>query len=306
MLNPILASSALRRMRSRRTLVIVGAYVLVMLALALGGMLSYVSQSRVNLDQLPQGQRAYMMLILAQLALIALVAPVMTASSIAGERERQTLELLLVTNTSSIGIVFGKMMESFAFLALMILCALPVSGLVLVVGGATLSQILLGTLFLLCCAFVAACVGVFSSSFMKNTVGATIVSYLLMLAVGGATLIPLVIAITPQMRKTLMDAAQYAAMAPADAMRMLPKPLYINPAVGLAALLEMQTGRIVAPYVTGGGRLPALFLMLKKIGYVNVVWINMALMGALSLALVCLGALFVRPGRVRVRRKGRA
>lgn len=306
MLNPILASSALRRMRSKRTLAIVGVYVLVMLVLALGGMLSFVRQNSVILEELPQGQRSYMMLILAQLALIALVAPVMTASSIAGERERQTLELLLVTNTSSLGIVFGKMMESFAFLALLILCGLPVTCLVLVVGGATISQILLGTLFLLCCAFAAACVGVFSSSFMKNTVGATVISYLLMLAVGGATLLPLVIGITPQMRKTLMDAAQYAAMTPAEAMRMLPKPLYVNPAVGLVSMLEMQTGRIEGPYVTGGGRLPALFLMLKKIGYENVVWINMALLVVLALALVCLGALFVRPGRVHVRRKGRA
>ena len=50
----------------------------------------------------------------------------MTSASIAGERERQTLDLLLVTNTGSFRIIAGKVMESFAVLALLILCGLPV------------------------------------------------------------------------------------------------------------------------------------------------------------------------------------
>ena len=42
----------------------------------------------------------------------------MTAGSISGKRERQTLDLLLVTNTGPVKLVLGKLLESFSFLAL--------------------------------------------------------------------------------------------------------------------------------------------------------------------------------------------
>lgn len=301
MLNTILATSMLRRMRLRRTLAILGCCELALLALVLGGMADFLWMDQVLRPALAQGQRAYMMAIGFQLGLTALVCPVLTAGSIAGERERKTLELLLVTRVSAVGIVFGKLMENFAFLALLIVCGLPVTCLTMLVGGVTLAQILTGTLFVLCCAFAAACVGVFASTLMKNTVAAAIVSYVLLLVIGGATILPLVYGISPELRKVLMDDASYAAMTPMDGLRVLPKVLLLNPAVGLAAMLEMQTGRIVAPYVEGGGRLPALFQMMKKIGYGNVLWINMVLMALLALALALAGAAFVRPGRLQRR-----
>lgn len=302
MLNPILASSALRRMRSVRTQIIAGAYVAVLLALVLAGMSSFAGGDAVLMNKMSEGIQSYALLIAAQFALIVLVAPAMTASSIAGERDRQTLELLLVTNTGSLRIVVGKLMESFAFMALLILCGLPVTCLTMLTGGVTIFDILFGTLFLLCCAFAAACVGVLCSSFMRNTVGATIVSYIALLLIGAGTIMPLVVGITQGMTDRLYDPAAYAAMTSGDGMRMLPALLYVNPGVGLVALLEGQTA-MLRGFTSGRGRLPALFLMLDKIGYGRVVAINMGVMVALGLLLVGVAALLVRPRRVRVRRK---
>ncbi|MBP3647346.1 MAG: ABC transporter permease subunit, partial [Clostridia bacterium] len=153
MLNPILASSALRRMRSARTIVICGVYIAVLFFLTCLCMSVFLVSDTVTLSDISRGMNTYLILLLAQFALIVLVAPAMTASSIAGERERQTLELLLVTNTGSMRIVFGKLMESFAFLALLIVSSLPVMCLTMLLGGVTLFHILSGLLFLLCCAF---------------------------------------------------------------------------------------------------------------------------------------------------------
>ena len=105
MLNPILASSALRRMRSVRTIVIIGVYVAVLMALLCLGMSTFIFGSTFDINSMSAGITTYCLLMAAQFALIVLVAPAMTAGSIAGERERQTLELLLVTNTGSLSII---------------------------------------------------------------------------------------------------------------------------------------------------------------------------------------------------------
>ena len=303
MLNPILASSALRRMRSTRTMIIIGTYVAVLLLLACLCMSSLLLSDAINIHSISQGIDAYLALLLAQFALIVLVAPAMTASSIAGERERQTLELLLVTNTGSMRIVFGKLMESFAFLALLIVSGLPVMCLAMVPGGVTLFQILSGMLFLLCCAFAAASVGVLCSSFMKNTVGATIISYIIILFIGVTTLLPLVYGIGSSITDVLYDDAAYAAMTQFDAVKMIPQPLLINPGVGLISLIESQTGSLQTTYASMRGRLYCVFMMLKKIGYDIVPFLNMAFMTAAALVLDCIASMLVRPRRVRVRRK---
>ena len=125
MLNPILAFSATRRMRSFRTVLILIAY-----------------------ENLMNGMKCYLFLLAAQFGLLILIAPAMTSASIAGERERQTMELLLVTNTGSFRIVLGKALESFAVLALLIISGLPVMSLCLLTGGITLVQILTSELVL--------------------------------------------------------------------------------------------------------------------------------------------------------------
>ena len=125
MLNPILSFSATRRMRSFKTLLVVLAYILVLLGTALL-LMGRLFSAGVSIAALRSGVTCYQVLMILQFALIILIAPAMTSGAIAGERERQTLELLLVTNTRSFRIVWGKAMESFAVLALLIVCGLPV------------------------------------------------------------------------------------------------------------------------------------------------------------------------------------
>ena len=140
MLNPILSFSATRRMRSFKTLMIALAWLLVMLGAALL-IMGHLFGAEASIYSLRSGVSCYQILIIVQFVLIVLVAPAMTSGAIAGERERQTLELLLVTNTRSFRIVWGKAMESFAMLALLTVCGLPVMCLTLIAGAVTLPQI---------------------------------------------------------------------------------------------------------------------------------------------------------------------
>ncbi len=152
MLNPILSFSATRRMRSFKTMLIVIAYMAALLLLSFV-FLSVFTGKEVGLNQLTRSPLCYLALLAAQFALIILIAPAMSAGAVAGERERQTLDLLLVTNTGSFRIVAGKVMESFAMLGLLIVCGLPVMSLCLLTGGVTITYILMGELFLLAEAF---------------------------------------------------------------------------------------------------------------------------------------------------------
>ena len=74
MLNPILAFSATRRMRSFRTLLIVGAWLIVMLGVVMRFM-GTLFRNEVTVHGIRSGVTGYQALMAAQFALIVLIAP---------------------------------------------------------------------------------------------------------------------------------------------------------------------------------------------------------------------------------------
>ena len=124
MINPILASSARRRMRSARTPVLITLYGVLIFLFGLGMAFGQFANPSISIYVMRQGMQAYAGMLAIQFALILLITPAMTAGSIAGERERQTLDMLLVTNTGSLRIVAGKLLESLGYVALLLVAAL--------------------------------------------------------------------------------------------------------------------------------------------------------------------------------------
>ena len=116
LINPILASSARRRMRSWKTPLILLLFGAALLGIAFVTALMPLMGESMTISSARNGLDSYIVLVCAEFALIVLVAPAMTAGSIAGERERQTLEMLLVTNTGSFRIALGKLLESLGYL----------------------------------------------------------------------------------------------------------------------------------------------------------------------------------------------
>ena len=266
MLNPILAFSATRRMRSFRTLLIVAAYLAVMLGVVLL-MMGSLFRSTVSIGMLRSGVNCYNALMIAQFILIVLMAPAMTSGAIAGERERQTLELLLVTNTRSFRIVTGKAMESFAMLALLIVSGFPIMCLTMMAGAVTLLQILEGELFLLAISFAAVCVGVLASSLSRSSMTGGILSYLLILGIAAVTTMPLFADYGQEITAIVYDPNALAALAPEAALKMLSPLLFFNPGYALAALLQGQTnmlGNILEYQDTG--RLLCGFKLMDRAG----------------------------------------
>ena len=100
--NPIFAFSAIRRMRSVRTPLLITLYSLLLAALAYFTVYGRFMGATVTLGDMRLSVDGYAYMIMLQFGMLVLVAPAMTAGSISGERERQTLDLLLVTNTGPV------------------------------------------------------------------------------------------------------------------------------------------------------------------------------------------------------------
>ena len=296
MLNPIMAFSATRRMRSFRTLLIVIAYVAALLLLALAFLGQFMGGS-VMLSGMTRGPLCYLALLAAQFVLLILIAPAMTSASVAGERERQTLDLLLVTNTGAFRIVAGKVMESFAVLALLILCGLPVMSLCLRTGGVSIGQILIGELFLLAEAFACVSIGVFCSAASRSTVLSGVMSYLMILAIGVVTALPFLLGYPQKITDVVYDRSQYAALTAAGARGMISPLLYLNPGFGLMALAqgELHVFSDMADRA-GWGRILCTWYMGDRAGWIFIALVCAAGMLAVSAVLLGLAALMVRKG----------
>ena len=295
MINPILASSALRRMRSMKTHIILAlslASLFVLSCLTLGSLL----QPSIYVSSLTSGAASYQMLIVLQFVLILLIAPALTAASIAGEREKQTLELLLTTNTGAFRIVTGKLLEGFASIALIMVFCLPVLCLPLITGSVTMLQILLGQAFLLACAFACASVGVLASTLSRSTLGALIISYLALIVLEFLLCLPILLGYPQSITDVLYDPRRYADLSPQGAASMLGPVLLANPGLNLFCLLNGQTGFADSMFSwRDWGRLKATYMMSARAGSEAMIPLCIILLLVLSAALILLSAALIRP-----------
>lgn len=322
--NPIFESSMKRRMRSWRAPLLITLYCL-FLIIVCGGALKTLNSDTVTLGQLRAGLEAYIYLAVMQFMLVVLVAPALTTGAISGERERQTLDLLLCTRVSALRIVMGKLLSSVCFLALMIITSLPIMAVTMFFGGVSIWQMLLMELFLFITALACCAIGIFCSALFKRTVTATVVAYLAIFAIGvGTLLFPLLFQATDldtalsyaySSGSSVSSMSYYgggavytsvintgADVAMPSALSMVPKMLFINPAVGLFSLLIEQTGllqRTFGNYL--GYRGSNLYSLFEQIG--SFATINMIVLVVTSIILTSIAALFVKPMGRKAKKK---
>ncbi len=177
-MNPVFHRENQTVLRSFRTFCSISLYVLflaVILAISVALNNSTIYYRGFSLSLVTS---LYQFLGCFQLGLIMLFVPPMTGGSISGERERQTLDLMLVTKMSTLTIIIGKLLSSIIMILLMIAASLPVFALVLFFGGASIFELLAIGLFYL---FVGTMIGsftIFLSSIYKRTVASIVVSYI--------------------------------------------------------------------------------------------------------------------------------
>lgn len=128
------------------------------------------------------GQTVFTMLLFLQVLLVVFLAPAATSGAISLEREKQTLDLLTATPISTLGIVLGKLVSALAFVVILILASIPLTAVVFVFGGVAPEEILRGYAVLLVTALGFGCVGILLSALTRRTQSATVLTYLVVLA----------------------------------------------------------------------------------------------------------------------------
>src|SRR5919202_528256 len=132
--NAVLGKELTTRMRGWRAAAIITGYLAFLAAVSLA-VLSNPNAPQSYAEAANMGKTLFTWLAGFQMALVIFVTPASTADAISGERQRQTLDLLLATRLSSPSIVLGKLVAGLAFDVLLILCSLPLFSLVFLFGG---------------------------------------------------------------------------------------------------------------------------------------------------------------------------
>ena len=195
------------RMRRERTIWVVVVYILLM---GLLGWLVISSSSRSANNGVNNwssiGYLLYTLLLIIQIFLILFITPAFTATTINGEKERQTFDLLLCSRLSPFSLISGKLLAGMMNALLLIAASLPVFSLVFFFGGVSPLQATQALAVSIVTALVAATLGVFCSAIFQRPAVSTAITYMLVLL---WLILPLII----------------ATMAP------VPPPVQTNPAV---------------------------------------------------------------------------
>jgi ABC-type transport system involved in multi-copper enzyme maturation permease subunit len=133
-------------------------------------------------------------LAITQLGIIALAIPVITASSISGERERGTLDTLLTTTASLNSIVFGKMMSAVIRVMIFIIASIPLMAVSFMVGGLSWLVLLEFLVLSFVYAVLAGSIGVYCSARCKKTITSVITSFGIYFVVYGLSFVPMIVA----------------------------------------------------------------------------------------------------------------
>jgi len=191
--NPIVLRDLRTTMRGTRSYWFQGTYLLLLGVLAVTGYAIATGQSLLPqdadsysrlgprvfsvVDAQDRLQSFYYFIFVTLAALITLIAPALTATSVTDERQRQSLDLLVTTPISAFEMLVGKLMSSLAFLGLLLALSLPASALCILLGGATIGDVFRIYTLLGVDAIVLASIGLYFSCACKNSLQAIVWTY---------------------------------------------------------------------------------------------------------------------------------
>lgn len=232
-LNPVIDKEYRLRMRTSRTMWTLLSY-LVAMGLFAAVVFSIIGvEMRGSVYASSSAGITFIVMSFAQLGLIAFMSPGLTAGVISGEREKQTLNLLLTTQQSSFTIIVSKLISSISFMLLIVFSTLPLYGIVFLYGGIAPSQLLSVFAFYIFNMLVFGSFGVLFSTLFKRTMLAVIVTYgvVLFMFVGTGVIFLILLLSYENYAQTSQSVIDYSWIL---------HILAINPGVALYSVLDQN------------------------------------------------------------------
>lgn len=108
--------------------------------------------------------------------ILSLVVPIITSGSISGEREKQTLDIMLTTPVKPFSIALGKLGSAMAIVMMYMISSIPVMAIAFVLGGMSWWSLLGLIGMMLYLGIYVGSVGIFCSSVVKKSIMATVLT----------------------------------------------------------------------------------------------------------------------------------
>jgi ABC-2 type transport system permease protein len=190
-INPIIVKELRSRMRDTRAFITLTAMLLLLGSTSyLLYRLALTTSTYSSAPLSPQiGQSLFIALAFLELMVICAITPAVTAGTISSEQEKQTYEMLMATPLHPASILWGKLVSALSYVFLLIFAAIPMASLIFIFGGVTLRDMLKALIVLIVVAVTLGIIGLFLSAWLGRTSRATVVSYLVVVALIAGPLI---------------------------------------------------------------------------------------------------------------------
>ncbi len=213
-------------------------------------------------------------------ALLSLIVPIITSGSISGERERQTLDIMLTTPVSPFSIAMGKLGSAMMVVMMYMITSIPVMAIAFVLGGMSWGALLGLFAMLLYLGIYVGSVGVFCSSVVKKSIMATILTITIGVGIIVITFVILYIGIAVKAYEaSLNNATQISA-------GIVPMIMFLNPYSPIVDfMIRAMTSSSLGELIEEIGDLPSVLSWIYKAWIPISVVLNLLIaLGFLKLA----------------------
>ncbi len=179
---PLLAKELTEQAARKRTYIIRFIYTAVLFSAGL--FIIYGRGATGGVAQLGQGQEMFNQMFRLQLGAILLVLPATCAGAFAGEKERESLSLLLLTTIPRGMIVLQKLLSRVIPMLAFVVLSFPLMATAYSFGGVQTSQLYFSLVFLVLLTVYVGSVAIMCSTYCRTTVEAYVATYLCLLGTG--------------------------------------------------------------------------------------------------------------------------
>lgn len=179
---PLLAKELTEQAARPRTYIVRFLYTAVLFSAGL--FIIYGRGATGGVAQLGQGQEMFDQMFRLQLGAILLVLPATCAGAFAGEKERESLSLLLLTTIPRGMIVLQKLLSRVIPMLAFVVLSFPLMATAYSFGGVQTTQLYFSLVFLTLLTVYVGTVSIMCSTYCRTTVEAYVATYLCLLGTG--------------------------------------------------------------------------------------------------------------------------
>lgn len=128
-----------------------------------------------------------------EFGIIALLMPIMTATAVSGEKERQTFDILLTTVMTPRAIIRGKVGSAVIRVMVFMVASIPLMALSFTLGGLSWINLLITMIAFLIFAILTGSLGIFASTLTTKSITGIILTYVFYFVYANATFLPTLI-----------------------------------------------------------------------------------------------------------------